>query len=169
MKKSIFTLFVLVFMLSYTEEAATTQKSLPAKTTRQAKPVVPSKAVKEENMNKPVTTKTTIRLKISKNIPAIKNGDVTVTVYEYDPFLADYPADEVYYKDYSVKHIGGKADTTKVFTFNVKKSKGKKYYAVVEVIDNRSLEVYRAKPTKDDLGKILEPDMASQVFLVEAE
>ena len=110
----------------------------------------------------------TIKLKISKNIPTIKNGDVVLYVYEYDPLVADYPADEVYYNDYSIKHTG-KTDTIKTYTFNIKKNKGMKYYAVIEVIDNKSLEVYKAKSTKDDKGKILDPETASQMFVVEEE
>lgn len=180
MKKLIFMIFLLIFALGFTDnvlEEVTTLETEPAKavktktvpktsispkTTKQTKPV------DERKEEKPVTVKATIKLKVSKNIPTIKNGDAVVYVYEYDPLLADYPADEVYYNDYSFKHTA-KADTIKTYTFNIKKTKGMKYYAVVEVIDNKSLEVYRAKSTKDDIGKILDSETASQMFVVEEE
>ena len=193
MKKVIFTLFILIFTLGFTEnvvDEVNTLETLPAdseikqeikaapktaapRTTKTA-PKTTKSTAKEEVIpaepkdDKPVTVKVTIKLKITKNIAAIKNGDVAISVYEYDPLLADYPADEVFYNDYSVKHAG-RADTVKSFTFNIKRSKGKKYYAVVEVIDNKSLDVYRAKSTKDDIGRILESDVAGQVFVVDEE
>ena len=178
MKKTIFSMFLLVFTLGFTDEileevttpepvqtvkpTATVPKSTTKPTTKTAKPA------DEPQEGKPVTTKATIKLKISKNIPTIKNGDVVLYVYEYDPLVADYPADEVYYNDYSIKHTG-KTDTIKTYTFNIKKNKGMKYYAVIEVIDKKSLEVYKAKSTKDDKGKILDPETASQMFVVEEE
>ena len=189
MKKLIFTLFILIFTLGFTEnipdevntletlpeDAAVKQEqnAAPKTTTPRATPKTTKQTTKETTPEEPkgdkaVTTKVTLKLKISKNIPAIKSGDVAVTVYEYDPLLADYPADEVFYNDYSIKHPG-RADTVKTFNFNIKRTKGKKYYAVIEVIDNKSLEVYRAKSTKDDIGKILEPDVAGQVFVVDDE
>ena len=193
MKKLIFTLFILIFTLGFTEnvlDEVNTLETLPAdsaikqeenaapkaaprtapKTTTKTTP----KTTKKETMpeepkgDKAVTTKVTLKLKISRNIPAIKNGDAAVTVFEYDPLLADYPADEVFYNDYSIKHAG-KADTVKTFSFNIKRTKGKKYYAVIEVIDNKTLDVYRAKSTKDDIGKILESDVAGQIFVVDDE
>ncbi len=193
MKKLIFTLFILTFTLGFTEnvlDEVNTLETLPAdsaikqeenaapkaaprtapKTTTKTTP----KTTKKETMpeepkgDKAVTTKVTLKLKISRNIPAIKNGDAAVTVFEYDPLLADYPADEVFYNDYSIKHAG-KADTVKTFSFNIKRTKGKKYYAVIEVIDNKTLDVYRAKSTKDDIGRILESDVAGQIFVVDDE
>ena len=193
MKKLIFTLFILIFTLGFTEnvlDEVNTLETLPAdsaikqeenaapkaaprtapKTTTKTTP----KTTKKETMpeepkgDKAVTTKVTLKLKISRNIPAIKNGDAAVTVFEYDPLLADYPADEVFYNDYSIKHAG-KADTVKTFSFNIKRTKGKKYYAVIEVIDNKTLDVYRAKSTKDDIGRILESDVAGQIFVVDDE
>ncbi|MBP9477660.1 MAG: hypothetical protein KBF12_03485 [Sebaldella sp.] len=175
MKKLIFMTFLLIFALGFTdnvlEEVTTleTEPAKPVKTKTVPKTATPAKAAKpvdETKEEKPVTVKATIKLKVSKNIPTIKNGDVVVYVYEYDPLLADYPAEEVYYNDYSFKHTA-KADTIKTYTFNIKKNKGMKYYAVIEVIDNKSLEVYRAKSTKDDIGKILDSETASQMFVVE--
>ncbi|MCP1225071.1 hypothetical protein [Sebaldella sp. S0638] len=194
MKKLIFTLFILIFTLGFTEnipdevntletlpdDAAIKQENAAPKTTpRTTAPKTTPKATtkqtaKEEAIpeepkgDKAVSTKVTLKLKISKNIPAIKNGDVAVSIYEYDPLLADYPADEVFYNDYSIKHAG-RADTVKTFNVTIKRTKGKKYYAVIEVIDNKTLEVYRAKSTKDDIGKILEPGVAGQVFVVDDE
>ena len=193
MKKLIFTLFILTFTLGFTEnvlDEVNTLETLPAdsaikqeenaapkaaprtapKTTTKTTP----KTTKKETMpeepkgDKAVTTKVTLKLKISRNIPAIKNGDAAVTVFEYDPLLADYPADEVFYNDYSIKHAG-KADTVKTFSFNIKRTKGKKYYAVIEVIDNKTLDVYRAKSTKDDIGRILESDVAGHLFVFEVD
>jgi hypothetical protein len=193
MKKVIFTLFILTFMLGFTEnvvDEVTTLETLPAeseikkevktvprttpRTTTRTAPKTTKQTAKEDVIpaepkdDKPVSTKVTIKLKINRNVAAIKNGDVAISIYEYDPLLADYPADEIYYRDYSVKHQG-RADTVKTFTFNIKRSKGKKYYAVVEVIDNKTLDVYRAKSTKDDIGRILESDVAGQVFVVDGE
>ena len=179
MKKLIFMTFLLIFALGFTdnvlEEVTTLEtepakpvntKTAPKKTSTPVKTTKAAKPVDETKEEKPVTVKATIKLKVSKNIPTIKNGDVVVYVYEYDPLLADYPAEEVYYNDYSFKHTA-KADTIKTYTFNIKKNKGMKYYAVIEVIDNKSLEVYRAKSTKDDIGKILDSETASQMFVVE--
>ena len=189
MKKLIFTLFILIFTLGFTEsipDEVNTLETLPEdsvikqeenaapKTTPRTAPKTTTKTTKQETIpeepkgDKAISTKVTLKLKISRNIPAIKSGDAAVTVFEYDPLLADYPADEVFYNDYSIKHAG-KADTVKTFSFNIKRTKGKKYYAVIEVIDNKTLEVYRAKSTKDDIGRILEPDVAGQVFVIDDE
>ena len=189
MKKLIFTLFILIFTLGFTEnvlDEVNTLETLPEdsaikqeetaapKATPRTTPKTTKTTTKKETMpeepkgDKAVTTKVTLKLKISRNIPAIKNGDAAVTVFEYDPLLADYPADEVFYNDYSIKHAG-KADTVKTFSFNIKRTKGKKYYAVIEVIDNKTLDVYRAKSTKDDIGRILESDVAGQIFVVDDE
>ena len=192
MKKLIFTLFILIFTLGFTEnvlDEVNTLETLPEdsaikqeetaapkatpRTTPKTTKTTPKTTTKETMPEEPkgdkaVTTKVTLKLKISRNIPAIKNGDAAVTVFEYDPLLADYPADEVFYNDYSIKHAG-RADTVKTFSFNIKRTKGKKYYAVIEVIDNKTLDVYRAKSTKDDIGRILEPDVAGQVFVIDDE
>ena len=192
MKKLIFTLFILIFTLGFTEnvlDEVNTLETLPAdsaikqeenaapkaapRTTPKTTKTTPKTTTKETMPEEPkgdkaVTTKVTLKLKISRNIPAIKNGDAAVTVFEYDPLLADYPADEVFYNDYSIKHAG-RADTLKTFSFNIKRTKGKKYYAVIEVIDNKTLDVYRAKSTKDDIGRILESDVAGQIFVVDDE
>ena len=192
MKKLIFTLFILIFTLGFTEnvlDEVNTLETLPEdsaikqeetaapkatpRTTPKTTKTTPKTTTKETIQKKPKsdktdTTKVTLKLKISRNIPAIKNGDAAVTVFEYDPLLADYPADEVFYNDYSIKHAG-RADTLKTFSFNIKRTKGKKYYAVIEVIDNKTLDVYRAKSTKDDIGRILESDVAGQIFVVDDE
>ena len=192
MKKLIFTLFILIFTLGFTEnvlDEVNTLETLPEdsaikqeetavpkatpRTTPKTTKTTPKTTTKETMPEEPkgdkaVTTKVTLKLKISRNIPAIKNGDAAVTVFEYDPLLADYPADEVFYNDYSIKHVG-RADTVKTFSFNIKRTKGKKYYAVIEVIDNKTLDVYRAKSTKDDIGRILESDVAGQIFVVDDE
>lgn len=198
MKKLIFTLFILIFTLGFTENVLdevntletlpedsaikqeenaapkTVPKTTPKTTTKTAPKTTTKQTSKQETIpeepkgDKAVSTKVTLKLKISKNIPTIKSGDAAVSVYEYDPLMADYPADEVFYNDYSIKHAG-KTDTVKTFSFNIKRSKGKKYYAVIEVIDNKTLEVYRAKSTKDDIGRILESDVAGQVFVVDDE
>ena len=195
MKKLIFTLFILIFTLGFTEnvldevntletletlpedsaikqEETAAPKATPRttpKTTKTTPKTTTMETMPEEPKgDKAVTTKVTLKLKISRNIPAIKNGDAAVTVFEYDPLLADYPADEVFYNDYSIKHAG-RADTVKTFSFNIKRTKGKKYYAVIEVIDNKTLDVYRAKSTKDDIGRILESDVAGQIFVVDDE
>ena len=192
MKKLIFTLFILIFTLGFTEnvlDEVNTLETLPEdsaikqeetaapkatpRTTPKTTKTTPKTTTKETMSEEPkgdkaVTTKVILKLKISRNIPAIKNGDAAVTVFEYDPLLADYPADEVFYNDYSIKHAG-RADTLKTFSFNIKRTKGKKYYAVIEVIDNKTLDVYRAKSTKDDIGRILESDVAGQIFVVDDE
>ena len=189
MKKLIFTLFILIFTLGFTEnvldevntletlpedsaikqEETAAPKATPRTTTKTTPKTTKKETMPEEPKgDKAVTTKVTLKLKISRNIPAIKNGDAAVTVFEYDPLLADYPADEVFYNDYSIKHAG-RADTLKTFSFNIKRTKGKKYYAVIEVIDNKTLDVYRAKSTKDDIGRILESDVAGQIFVVDDE
>ena len=192
MKKLIFTLCILIFTLGFTEnvlDEVNTLETLPEdsaikqeetavpkatpRTTPKTTKTTPKTTTKETMPEEPkgdkaVTTKVTLKLKISRNIPAIKNGDAAVTVFEYDPLLADYPADEVFYNDYSIKHAG-RADTLKTFSFNIKRTKGKKYYAVIEVIDNKTLDVYRAKSTKDDIGRILESDVAGQIFVVDDE
>ena len=192
MKKLIFTLFILIFTLGFTEnvlDEVNTLETLPEdsaikqeetaapkatpRTTPKTTKTTPKTTTKETMPEEPkgdkaVTTKVTLKLKISRNIPAIKNGDAAVTVFEYDPLLADYPADEVFYNDYSIKHAG-RADTVKTFSFNIKRTKGKKDYAVIEVIDNKTLDVYRAKSTKDDIGRILESDVAGQIFVVDDE
>ncbi|MDR2878420.1 MAG: hypothetical protein LBV03_00685 [Fusobacteriales bacterium] len=175
MKKLIFTLFILIFIPGFTENVLEDSVIKPEETAApKAAPRVTPKTTKKETTpeepksDKAVTVKVTLKLKISRNIPAIKNGDAAVTVFEYDPLLADYPADEVFYNDYSIKHAG-KADTVKTFSFNIKRTTGKKYYAVIEIIDNKNLDVYRAKSTKDDIGRILESDVAGQMFVVDDE